>query len=54
MNYKEWMPGREIVKKHGRPSVLQKLADFYKGMADKHPDLKRAADDFLSQHPQLK
>ena len=54
MNYKPGKSGQKVIREHGRPAVLQKLADFYKGMGNQHPDLKRAADDFFGQHPTLK
>ena len=30
------------------------LAEFYKGMAKNNPQLTQAAEDFFSQHPNLR
>jgi hypothetical protein len=54
MNYRNGVTGQEIVKKFSRKRILQKLGQFYKGMANQSAGLAKAAEDFFMQHPELR
>jgi RHS repeat-associated protein len=58
MNYKAQRTGADVIQTHGRGPILQKLADFYRGMdkrlGQEHPGLAQAAKDFFEQHPHLR
>lgn len=44
----------EVFTRFGRETVLRKLAYFDKGMAKRYPQLAHVAEDFFSQHPELR